>query len=223
MLKKRCIALVALLSLSLSVAFGQRTISVSATVAPTLVRTNYNRTFLYPDSDGQVVEPIFLAGTTHAVGYSAGLTAYYTYGPGWSVAAGIWYGQAALRQARPVAGDGTTAIRSRALRLPLLLNYQPSTRRLSPYFSLGLLLDFSLASRVVVTRPGLPTQRLRLRTEAGPVFKPTLGAGGRYRLNNRFALIVQPVWVYTLGRFGGEQTTNLSYEVSVLTQVTYQF
>lgn len=218
MLKK----LVALLSLSLSVAFGQRTVSVSATVAPALVRTNYNRTFLYPDSDGQVVEPIFLAGTTHAIGYSAGLTVCYAYAPGWSATAGIWYGQAALRQARPVAGDGTTAIRSQAVRLPLLLNYHP-TRRLSPYFSLGLLLDFPLTSRVVVMRPGLPTQRLRLRTNAGPVFKPMLGAGGRYRLNDRFALIVQPVWVYTLGRFGGGQTADSSYEMSVLTQVTYQF
>ena len=220
MLKKLCVVLSLLLSAS---AFGQRTISISATVAPALVRTNYNRTFLYPESDGQVVEPIFLAGMTNATGYSAGLTVCYAYAPGWSATAGIWYGQTTLQQARPVAGDGTTAIRSRAVRLPLLLNYQPLTRRLSPYFSLGLVLDFPLTSRVVVTRPGLPTQRLRLRTDAGPVFKPMLGAGGRYRLNDRFALIVQPVWVYTVGRFGGGQTTNSSYEVSVLTQVTYQF
>ena len=215
---------VALLCVPLRMAFGQRTLSVSATVAPTLIRTNYNRTYLYPDSDGQIVEPVFLAGTANAFGYSAGLTAHYAYAPGWSVAAGAWYSQTTLRQARPaLSGEGTTAIRSRTVRVPLLLNYQPSTRRLSPYFSLGLLLDFPVAARVVVTRNNQPTQRLRLGTDSGPIFQPMLGAGGRYRINRRCALIVQPIWAYNLGRFGGAQTYNSSYEVSVLTQITYSF
>ena len=215
---------VALFCLVASVAFGQRTISVQATVAPTLVRTNYNRTYLYPESDGQIVEPILLVGTVNTIGYSAGVTAHYTYTPGWSVAAGVWYSQVSLRQARPVAaGKGTTAVRGRTVRLPLLLNYQSSTRRLSPYFSLGLLLDFPMTSRVVVTRSGQPTQHLRLISDKGPVFQPMLGAGGRYQLSHRCAVTVQPVWSYNLGRFGGSQTYTSSYEVSVLTQLTYSW
>ena len=215
---------VALFCVLATVAFGQRTVSISATVAPTLVRTNYNRTYLYPDSDGQIVEPIFLIGTVNAFGYLAGLGAHYTYAPGWSVAVGVWYSQASMRQVRPAAaGEGTTAVRNRTVRIPLLLSYQSSTQRLSPYFSLGLLLDFPFASRVVVTRSGQPTQRLRLTTDSGPVFQPLLGAGGRYQLGHRCALIVQPTWAYNLGRFGGARTYNSSYEVGVLTQVNYSF
>ena len=218
MLKTTFVALFCLLA---PVAFGQRTISIQATVAPTLVRTSYNRQFLYPESDGQVVEPIFLAGRLGAAGYTAGLTTQYAYAPGWSVAAGVWYSQATLRQTRlTTLGDGTTAISSRTLRIPLLLNYHSSTRRLSPYFSLGLLLDFPMASRVVVTHAGQPTQHLRLTTDSGPVFQPMLGAGGRYRVNRRWALIVQPIVSYNLGRFGGAQTDNSSYALSILTQLT---
>lgn len=221
MLKNLPVALFCMLA---SAAFGQHRVSVQATVAPALVRTNYNRTYLYPDSDGQIVEPVFLAGVVSAAGYTAGLTTHYAYAPGWSVAAGVWYNQATLRQARPgAAGGGLTAIRSRTVRIPLLLSYQPSTRRLSPYFSLGLLLDFPMASRVIVTRDGQPTQHLRLSADAGPVFQPMLGAGGRYRLARRWALIVQPVWTYNLGRFGGAQTYNSSYEWSILAQLSYSF
>lgn len=212
----------ALLCLVASMAYGQRTISVQATAAPTLVRTNYNRTYLFPESDGQIVEPIFLAGTVNTIGYMAGVTALYTYAPGWSLAAGLWYSQVSLRQVRPVAaGYGTTAVRGRTVRLPLLLNYQPSTRRLSPYFSMGLLLDFPMTSRVVVIRNGQPTQHLRLGVDKGPVFQPMLGAGGRYQLSHRCALTVQSVWSYNLGRFGGSKTSNSSYEVSVLAQASY--
>lgn len=205
-----------------SVAYGQHTFSVQTTLTPTLVRTSHNRTYLYPESDGQVVEPVFLAGTVNAAGYSAGVTAHYTHAPGWSLSAGVWYSQTSLRLARPVAaGEVKTAVRSRTVRLPLLLNYQSSTQRLAPYFSLGLLLDFPMTSRVVVTRSDQPTQHLRLAVDKGPVFQPMLGAGVRYQLNQRCAFALQPVWSYNLGRFGGSRTYNSSYEVSVLTQVTY--
>lgn len=219
MLKKM---LAILLFLSASPVTGQSRLSVTATVAPTIIRTNYNRTYLYPDSDGQVVEPVFISGTRNTAGYLAGLGAQYSYAPGWSISAGLWYSQSTMRQLRlPAAGEGTTTVRSRTLRVPLLLNYQPLARRLSPYVSLGLHLDFPFSSRVIVDRTGADTQRLRLGTESGPVFHPMVGAGGRYQFNNRCALIVQPVWAYNLGRFGGAQTYTSSYEVSLLAQLTY--
>lgn len=169
------------------------------------------------------MEPIFLAGTVNTAGYTSGLGAHYAYAPGWSVAAGVWYSQTSRQQVRlPAAGEGTTTLRSRTVRLPLLLNYYHATRRLSPYFSTGLLLDFPLNARVIVNRTGQSTQQLRLKTGSGPVFQPLLGAGGRYQVNNRWAVVVQPVWSYNLGRFGGARTYNSSSEVSVLAQVTYR-
>lgn len=223
MRKNQLVALLCLLSLT---TFGQRIVSIQATATPTLVRTAYDRMYLYPESDGQVVEPVFLVGTINSAGYTAGLTAHYAYAPGWSVAAGVWYSQhqVSLRQTNPAApGEVTTTLRSRTVRVPLLLSYQSSTRRLSPYFSLGLLLDFPMTARVVATRSGQPTQRLRLTTDGGPVFQSLVGAGGRYRLSPRCALVVQPAWSYNLGRFGGAQTYRSSTELSLLTQVTYTF
>ncbi len=223
MLKNLLLGLFCLLALAMP-SFGQRAVSVSATVAPTLVRTQYKRTYLYPESDGQVVEPVYLKGPVNAFGYTAGLTAQYSWAPGWSVAAGLWYTQATLRQARPVAvGEGITAVRSQALRVPFLLNFQPSTRRLSPYFSLGLLLDFPLTGRVIVTRTGQSTQSMRLLADRGPVFQPMIGAGGRYQLARRCALIVQPVWAYNIGSFGGARSYTSAYEISLLTQINYSF
>ena len=218
-MKKLCVAL---LCLAANLTLGQSPLAISATVLPTLVRTRYDRTYLYPNSDGQVVEPVFICGTRNTMGYVAGIGALYTYAPGWSVSAGLWYSQTIMRQARLAsAGEGTTTIRSRTLRIPLVLNYQPLAKRLSPYFSLGLLLDFPFNSRVIVERAGLDTQRLQLATDSGPIFHPMVGAGGRYQFNRRCALIVQPTWAYNLGRFGGAQTYTSSYEVSILAQLTY--
>jgi hypothetical protein len=214
--------LIVLLGLLAHMAPGQSRLSVSALTAPTLIRTSYNRTYLFPDSDGQVVEPIFIGGTRQTIGVVTGLEAQYWYAPGWSLSAGLGYSQSFMRQSRlPAAGEGTTSIRSRALRVPLLLNYQPLTKRLSPYFTLGMLLDFPLASRVIVDRSGLPTQRLRLGTEPGPVFHPMVGAGGRYAFHERWTLVVQPSWAYNLGRFGGAQTYTASHELSIRVQLTY--
>lgn len=203
---------------------GQRSISVSATITPVYRYTNYGRLYLYPDSDGQVVEPVFLNGPRWGSGYSAGVTARYTYAPGWSVGAGVWYQQIALRQARPAsAGEGTTTLRNRTVRVPFFINYQSSTKRLSPYFSLGLLVDFPMTSRVLVDRSGQARQRLRLSTEGGPIFHALLGAGASYQLNRRYSVLVQPTGSYNLGRFGGAATNFTSFELSLQTQVLYTF
>ena len=199
-------------------------VSVAATLAPVGVHTTYNRLYLYPDSDGQVVEPVFLNGNRWSPGYTAGLTVQYHYAPGWSVESGLWYQHLTTRQARPAtAGEGQTTLRSRTVRIPLLLNYRLTTKRLSPYFSLGTLVDFPIPSRVIVTSPDQPRQNLRLRTDRGPVFHLTLGAGVQYQIDRRCALLVQPMYAYNLGRFGGSRTYNPAYELSLRTQVAYSF
>lgn len=204
---------------------SQSGLSLSATVSPFYTQTRYDRQYLYPDSDGQVVEPIYLDGARGSTGYAAGLSLRYPYAPGWSVGTGVWYQQLAFRQARAsAAGEGSTTVRSRTVRIPLLLNYQSAaSRRLSPYYSMGLLLDFPLMSRVVVTRGSDPTQRLRLQTEPGPVFWGMVGAGVSYRANPHFSVVVQPVATYKLGRFGGARTFVRTIEAGLLTQVQYAF
>lgn len=204
--------------------FGQQKLSVSATVAPTYMHTLYKSRFFYPNSDGQIVEPIYMSGKRWAPGYSVGASVLYNYAPGWSVASGIWYQQMTTRQARQTAaGEGTTTVRNRAIRIPVLLNYASSTKRLSPYFSLGFLTDIPLPARVVVVRAGQSTQNLVLENSRRPVFNFMLGAGAKYQLSRRYTLLAQPVWTYQLGQLGGASSDNPSYELSLLTQLAYSF
>ena len=209
--------------LSLPVAgMAQQTWSVTAQVVPLAERTSYLRQAAYPNSDGQVVEPIYLNGIRWATGGQVGLAVHYGFAPGWSVSVGGAYRQFSTRQARP-GNDGTTIIRSRAVRVPVLLNFQSSANRLSPYFTVGTLLDFPLSSRVAVQRTDQPDQQLSLDVERGPVFYLTAGAGGWYRISDRCALVVQPTLNYKIGQFGDGRSHNPAIEVGLLTQVTYSF
>ena len=224
-MNKTCYVPGIFLLLFAQLALGQQKLSVSATVAPGLDYTNYHGRYLYPESDGQLVEPVFLAGSRWSWGYSAGVSVLYTYQPGWSVSSGIWFHQVTTRQARqPIAGEGTVTLRSRTLRIPLLLNYSPFRQRLSPYFSFGFLTDFQILSRVIVTRTGESTQNLRLKPLIPrPVFHGLLGAGATYKLNERYTLMGQPILTYNFGQLGAAGLHDTSFELSLLIQAAYTF
>ncbi|MFD2569242.1 PorT family protein [Spirosoma soli] len=223
MIKKRY-AFLFLFFLTCFAAFGQKKLSLSATVAPAFTNISYNNRYFYPESDGQIVEPVYLNGKKWATGFITGLTVQYTYAPGWSVATGVWYVQQTIRQPRlAAAGEGTMSIRNRALRVPILLNYRSSTERLSPYFTIGLAIDFPFVTRVIADRSGEPTQNLRLGTARSPLFQPVFGAGAQYQLTPRYQLMLQPIWTYNLGRFSSTDSRNPSNELSLLAQITYSF
>ncbi|GAB3948717.1 hypothetical protein GCM10028805_23790 [Spirosoma harenae] len=197
---------------------------MSATLSPTFSHTNYKFRYFYPESDGQIVEPVYINGPRWSTGYTAGLSFITNYAPGWSFSTGVWYQQVSIRQARqPTAGEGTVALHKRVIRIPILLNYYSSKRRLSPYFSLGMFTDLPITSRVVVTRTGESTQYLRLTTPARPIFLSMLGAGLRYKLTDRYTILAQPVWAYSFGQIGSAYSNDNSFELSVLTQFAYTF
>ena len=218
---------------------SQQKIFVSATLAPTFSHTAYKYRYLFPESNGQVVEPVYLHGSRWASGASAGASVLYEYTPGWSVESGIWFQQLATRQTRdPSAGLGTVTLNSRAMRIPVLLNYALSSggkpqhrlsqrrlsqRRLSPCFTLGMFLDMPLTSQVIVRRDGEVTQFLRLKTLVRPIFHGMLSAGGQYDLTDRIRLIAQPTWTYTFGQLGGGNANSPSFELSLLMQAAYSF
>lgn len=202
--------------------FAQRSLSVSVSLVPTAERVSYNRRMFYPNSEGQMVEPIYINDKYWWTGLQAGASVQYKYAPGWSVSLGIWYRQLAVRQTR-LDGDGVTTLRSRVVRVPLLLNAYTSPDRLSPYFYFGALVDVPMQTRVIATRTDQPAQRLWLDTEPGPYFWLLAGAGVRYRLNKQYALVAQPVITYNIGRFGGIRTHNPSFEIGMQGQVSYSF
>ncbi|GAB2533948.1 porin family protein [Spirosoma aerophilum] len=219
----RCLFL-ALAWIPATLAFGQKALSVSATVVPTVSRTLYRARYFYPNSDGQIVEPVFLNGRRWSAGYSAGVSLNYTYAPGWSVSSGVWFNELTTQQARQaMAGEGTVTLRKRVVRIPILLNYASSTHRLSPYFSFGLLTDIPVPSRVVVDRTGESTQYLRLELNRRPIFNLLVGAGIQYKLTSQFNLVAQPAWTYKMGQLGGASTNDSSFELSLQTQLAYSF
>jgi hypothetical protein len=204
-------------------AIGQRSVALSATVAPTYTTTSYARQTLYPDSDGQIVEPVHLAGQRSAPGFTAGVSLLYTYAPGWTVSAGLLYQQSGMRQQRlPAAGEGSTRVTSRSVRLPVAINFRASPKPLSPYFTLALLTDLPLTTRLTATRTGESTQQLRVRNSVNPLFSAQLGVGGFCQLSDRYALIAQPTLAYTIGRFGGSTTASSSVEIGLQVQVVYR-
>lgn len=205
------------------VAVGQRTVALSAIAAPTYTTTNYARQTLYPDSDGQIVEPVHLAGSRGSGGFTAGISVLYTYAPGWTFSTGLLYRQSIMRQERlPIAGEGATRVNSRSVRVPVAINFRPSIKPVSPYFSLALLTDFPLTTRLIAARDGEPTQQLRVRNTLNPTFSAQLGAGGYCQLTDRYALIAQPTLAYTVGRFGGATTFSPSFELGLQLQVVYR-
>lgn len=204
--------------------WGQKSVAVSATVSPIVSNTYYNYRYFYPESDGQIVEPVYLNGSRWLSGYCAGLSILYNYAPGWSVSSGVWFEQISIQQNRqPAAGLGVITLHNRVIRVPVYLNYYSSAKRLSPYFSLGFLVDLPITSRMVVQRDGESTQHLRLTASLKPIFHLTIGAGVRYKLTKRYTLMAQPTWSYKLGQFGGSSTNDSSFELGFLTQFGYTF
>ncbi|CCH55027.1 hypothetical protein BN8_04258 [Fibrisoma limi BUZ 3] len=210
--------------LSAEVAFGQKKIVLSVAAAPTYAYTAYKPQFLYPDSDGQVVEPILVTGRSHSAGYLLGPTVEYVYAPGWSVSSGVWLSTLTYRQARESADERIlTNIRNRSLRIPIQLNYRQSKNRLSPYWSGGLHLDYLLPARVLVRRDEQPRQRLNLTYNGGVAFRVSVAGGWSYRLTNRISLLGQLMVNYNLGKFGQAATHNPSIELNGLVQAAWTF
>jgi hypothetical protein len=206
-----------------SAAVGQRSVALSAVVAPTYTTTNYARQTLYPASDGQIVEPVHLAGQRGAAGFTVGGSLLYTYAPGWTFSTGLLYRHSTMRQERlPIAGDGSTRVNNRSIRLPVAINYRPSSKPLSPYFTLALLTDLPLATRLLAIRDGEAIQQLRVRNTLNPTFSAQLGVGGYCQLTDRYALLAQPTLAYTVGRFGGGTAFSPSVELGLQLQAVYR-
>ncbi len=168
---------------------GQGRFSIAPTLSPSYQHLNWTSQF--ENGNGA-------RGAQSMTGISAGLTAAYAFTPVWSVSAGLLYN----RSAGDTHYDNFTYITTQARRyenwqLPLLLNYTLSARRLSPYFSAGLLANHTF-------RTTNPTTMVRTyhNIDNGLTFTFSLygmvGMGICYRVTPKLALIVQPTAAYRL-------------------------
>jgi len=119
----------------------------------------------------------FEASFRYSTGISVGLQAQYDFSKKWALASGLWYETASVK-----AGDGILSATYRTnqhnIAIPLLLNFRPADRLVSPYFSAGTLL---------VTK----------QEERGLTAKALFAAGLSYQINPQLTLHVQPA--LTLG------------------------
>lgn len=143
------------------------------------------------------------APSRYSTGISLGVQAQYDFTEKWSLASGLWYETASVK-----AGDGIFSnayrIPQRTIAIPILLNFRPAKRKVSPYFSGGT---------VLVTK----------QEERGLTAKALLAAGLSYRINPLLMLNVQPA--LTLG--ANSKSDRLVYptnrQLSMQAQVLYHF
>lgn len=210
-------------SITLTSAFGQGRFSVAPTVSPGYRNLNYVGQI--PSLDAR------LSGSSSGQIFSAGLTAHYALNQRWSVSVGLLYHRfnsddksestsptALIRIARTVAYEN--------LQLPVLINYTASTRRLSPYLSAGVLVNYTFRSTFTGAINGVMTTIRNDRKLDDPravLVQPMIGIGAQYRFTPAISLIVQPTAAYELGSPDEYYTTFQNYQLGLQTQLKFTF
>jgi hypothetical protein len=217
------IAIIVAVLIPLSNTFAQGKFSLSISGAPTYSYLKAEQTILLPDySNGNII-PVDFSSRTTGRGYTIGLMGRYSFRRKWSVSTGAWMNY--NRTDVPSVETNTPGVnltvgqtRGRNVQVPVLVNFQSSTRRLSPYFSAGALLSFRSANYLNVGND----QEIRIKTGKHDVtIVPTVGVGVIYRMSNHLSLAVQPTFNYYLPQ--GTYSSYFSGQASLQTQLFYTF
>ncbi len=202
--------------------FAQGKFSLSISGAPTYSYANIRRNVLLPTPGGSSILLPDFTTKTKGYGYTDGVMGKYEFVPRWSVSTGVWISY--NRTEPPTYPSGIPVdlligqARSHHYQVPVLVNFQSSPRRLSPYFSAGVLLSFRSSTYVNIGNG----QELRVRLDQNDVtVVPTVGVGAICRLNTHLSLSVQPTFNYYLPQ--GTYSSYFSGRASLQTQVFYTF
>lgn len=173
---------------SWSAATGQTKFAFSATVAPFYAH-NKNTVILPPDSG---FDPNLGGKWTSKVspkGYWVGLNGRYSFSKKWSASTGLWFSQSRLK-------ISNSSSRSHNFAIPVMVNFETSERKLSPYFSAGGLWNFASTSLATIKDIGT----VIFKSDKGGIsrFLPTVGAGVIYHFASHFSLIAQPTFGYAI-------------------------
>lgn len=202
--------------------FAQGKLSLSISGAPTYNYLKAEQTLLLPSNNGATI-PVDFSSRITGRGYTIGLMGRYSFRPKWSVSTGTWisYNRTDVPSVEintPGANLTVGQTRGHNIQVPVLVNFQSSTRRLSPYFSAGALLSFRSANYLNVGND----QEIRIITGKHAVtVVPTIGVGAIYRISNHLSLAVQPTFNYYLPQ--GTYSSYFSGRASLQTQLFYTF
>ncbi|QHV99410.1 PorT family protein [Spirosoma endbachense] len=205
--------------------FGQTKFALSINLAPIYTHTDYNSTLPFPDSNTQSPTTV-VTSSSHGLNYMLGLSARYNFSPKWSASTGIWAthglsgtthfdingisAQLPYRYSHPFTN---------AYKVPLLVNYESSTKRLSPYFSMGASLDFRSVSYVELEGNG---QEVPVKFGKALIITPIIGVGAIYQLNNHLLIVAQPTIQYNVQSHPTYAYYH-SYQIGLQMQLMHQF
>ncbi len=204
-------ALAALLLAVMHSGHAQSRFSASLTVAPSLTRVVH-----------QDEADLITRNPYKQLGYQLGTQLYYHFSDQWSVSSGLWLEWNQIPSKYYDAVPGSLAFERsfhHNFQIPILLNYQTTTKRLAPYFSAGLVLHKAKYSYIVIrTTTGEETEH------GSNFYSPILprlllGAGIKYRLNEHLSLITQPVIMYEVEKERGKRV----FQYSLQTQLVCRF
>jgi hypothetical protein len=200
---------------------GRFSLSVSAAPNYRYASTHFSSTFSITNGGMPVDVHIRQNGQV----YSLGIMARYMLSKHFSVATGIWrnytnYQLPTITTIPDLSANPNDpqiigiASHKRNYQLPVLISYQSSLSRLSPYFSIGGLVNFPSITVFENGNTGkTPNQDTRVY--------PTVGAGIIYQVSDKFSLIAQPTFTYLLPN--GTFINYLNYQLGLQTQLMYHF
>ncbi|MVM36602.1 outer membrane beta-barrel protein [Spirosoma sp. HMF3257] len=208
----------------LSPVFGQSKFSVALRVGYSYGHTDSKLIVPIPDPNTQLSSTEIVT-SLHNTGYAVGLLVRYAFSPKWSVNAGITASQTLSAKGyysenrNEIPFNYTNTHRNEfAYGVPLQINYQSSTRRISPYFSAGVSLGFRAKSYVDFGNG----QEVAVKLGKPVTITPGVGIGAIYRLNERCSLIVQPGFSYNLDAHSTYVYYH-AYSVGLSAQLLYNF
>lgn len=204
---------VSLLVLATAFASAQERFSVLLTTAPTYTHSRVS--FIIPYNNGQLTPETFSINTS-ALGYKIGAMAQYAFTPTWSVSTGLWYsrmGTNSLFSFSP--GDNKTRIIQQDWQVPLLIHYRSNPQRLSPYFSVGALVNFQ---QVTLFRTAGDITKVQANQTAD--YRPILGAGIAYKLSHHLSFTAQPLFIWRF-KPKGDYEQYVVYQLQAQLQLLY--
>lgn len=193
--------------LSFSKVLAQSKFALSATVAPFYTHYKTNNIVILPDKNGVLYSYMDKSKGSWR-GSWFGLNGRYSFSSKWSASTGLWFNKS-------IANGGNTNARSHNFSIPVMVNFQTSARKLSPYFSAGALWNFETTTHLDIADVA---QSLVFKS-GDRTFKTSMmaGAGGIYNFSKHLSVIGQPTFSYIIPPSGyNARTYQLSFNVQLL-------
>lgn len=204
--------------------WGQSRFSISLNGSP--VYTHAASRAILPIAIDPAYSTTEIVSRTRSLGYSFGLMGHYHFSSRWSASMGIWATSfLAIKGSFSMNGteDAVTFHNNHPFRygyrVPVLLNYQASSKRISPYFSIGTSVNFRQTSYAFVNGQEIPVKIGRAIT-SGPLL---VGAGAIFQLKPPLSLLIQPMLEYSLKAKPNNFIYSRSYTLNLQAQMRYRF